>query len=147
MGIEHGEVTHLVVDLSKAPEQVTRKVETVVAKTAHDIEADGKRFLVINGAVDTGHLLNSVGSDVHGLSAVIGPTAEYGPVIEYGVPHPYVIRARDGGLLRFEVDGQIVYAREVTHPPVPPRPYMRPAADKNEQPFVDALAQAAGGFL
>lgn len=147
MGIEHREVTHLVIDLTKAPEYVVRGSEQVVAKTAHDIEADGKRFLIINGAVDTGHLLNSVSTTVAGLFAEIGPTAEYGAVIEDGVPHPYTIRARDGGMLRFEVDGHVVYAKDVTHPPVPPRPYMRPAADKNEQPFVDALARMAGGCL
>ena len=77
-------------DLGKASYEVTRKAQLVVAKTAHDIEADAKSL----APVDTGMLRNSIGSTISGLSAEIGPTVHYAPYLEYGTrrmpPQPYM---------------------------------------------------------
>ena len=79
-------------DLGKASYEVTRKAQLVVAKTAHDIEADAKSL----APVDTGALRNSIGTTISngGLSAEIGPTVHYAPYLEYGTrrmpPQPYM---------------------------------------------------------
>ena len=79
-------------DLGKASYEVTRKAQAVVAKTAHDIEADAKSF----APVDTGMLRNSISTTIgaSGLSAEIGPTVHYAPFLEYGTrrmrPQPYM---------------------------------------------------------
>jgi hypothetical protein len=77
------------------------------------------------------------------LSFDLGPTADYGDVIERGVPHPFVIRARDGGTLHFVIDGHDVFAKSVTHPPIAPQPVhvarVRPWAPQLE----DALGISA----
>ena len=79
-------------DLGKASYEVTRKAQLVVAKTAHDIEADAKSF----APVDTGTLRNSISTTISngGLSAEIGPTVHYAPYLEYGTrrmpPQPYM---------------------------------------------------------
>ena len=84
-------------DLGKASYEVTRKAQRVVAKTAHDIEADAKSL----APVDTGMLRNSIGTTISngGLSAEIGPTVHYAPYLEFGTrrmrPQPFMGPAAD----------------------------------------------------
>jgi HK97 gp10 family phage protein len=95
MGFDTSELRALSADLGKGAARTEPLAEKVVAKTALGIEADGK----INAPVDTGHLMNSISSDVHGLSAEIGPTANYGHFVEGGTsrmaPQPYMGPAAD----------------------------------------------------
>lgn len=145
VGIEWdtAQVAHLEADLSKAPAVGLRVASQAIRKTAMAIEADGKTFC----PVDTGNLRGSISSDIAALEATIGPTADYGLYVEMGVPHSYIIRARDGGFLRFVVDGHVVYTRQVVHPPSAPQPYMRPAADRNIPTLEQALQQVGGEIL
>ncbi len=126
----------LVVDLNGAPSRAQARAQLVIVKGAHDIEMDGKIFC----PVDTGYLRNSIGTDIGTLEAIIGPTADYGIYVELGVPHSYVIRARDGGMLHFVVDGHEIFVKQVIHPPSPPRPYLSPAFDRN----IDGIERALG---
>lgn len=102
MASDFGELRKLGRDIAKAPAKVQRSAERVVAKTAADIEADGKRF----APVDTGALVNSISSDVDGLSAEIGPTVDYAPYVEDGTsrmaPQPFMGRAADRRIPKFE---------------------------------------------
>ena len=88
----YDDLLKLSADLGKASYEVTRKAQMVVAKTAHDIEADAKSL----APVDTGALRNSIGTTISngGLSAEIGPTVHYAPYLEYGTrrmpPQPYM---------------------------------------------------------
>jgi HK97 gp10 family phage protein len=59
---------------------ITSAAETVIAKGAADVEAAGKR----HSPVDTGFLRSSIGRNVQGLTAEIGPTANYGVFVEMG---------------------------------------------------------------
>ena len=52
-----------------------------------------------------------------------GSKAPYAPIIELG-SRPHRIRARRCKALRFEVDGEIVYAKYVTHPGTKPQRIM-----------------------
>lgn len=137
------QVRTLAVDLSKAPVTAQRKATLVIAKGAHDIEVDGKIFC----PVDTGFLRSSISADIGALEAVIGPTADYGLYVELGVPHSYIIRAHDGGMLRFTVNGHVVFAKQVTHPPSAPHPFMAPAGDKNFPGIERAMALIAEEIL
>ena len=88
----YDDLLKLSADLGKASYEVTRKAQLVVAKTAHDIEADAKSL----APWDTGTLRNSISTTIGagGLSAEIGPTVDYAPYLEYGTrrmpPQPYM---------------------------------------------------------
>ena len=84
-------------DLGKQGYEATRKAQTVVAKSAADIERISKGL----APVDTGALKNSIGFDIGGggLEAEIGPTVYYGGYVEFGTrrmaPHAYMGPALD----------------------------------------------------
>lgn len=86
------ELLKLSADLGKASYEVTRKAQTVVAKTAHDVEATAKSL----AAVDTGAMRNSIGTTISGggLTAEISPTVDYAIYNEYGTrlmaPQPFM---------------------------------------------------------
>lgn len=111
MGFDTSELTALEHDLEKSGAEVTKLAEIVVKKTAHDIEATAKVF----APVDTGNLENSISTDVNGLVAYIGPTADYGEYVERGTHN-------DDGSVRMEA-----------------QPYMAPAVDTHEPSFGTAL--------
>lgn len=144
VSIDTSEVRHLEVDLSKAPAEVQAGASRAMRRTLFGIEADGK----ILAPVDTGNLEASISTDVDpdGLGGVVGPTAEYGADVEYGT-EAHVIRAHDGGYLRFTVGGQLVFVREVHHPGTAPQPYMAPAADRNIPQLERALGEIGEGVL
>ena len=89
------EVAALTADLRDAAPRAVAAAKTVVAKTAFDLSAIAQTIV----PVDTGILQNSIGADIDGLTAEIGPTAEYGEHVEYGTyrmqPQPYMGPAAD----------------------------------------------------
>lgn len=113
MGFDTSELTALEHDLEKSGAEVTKLAEAVVSKTAHDIEATAKVF----APVDTGNLENSISTDVNGLTALIGPTAEYGMYVEAGTHNE---------------DESVRMAAQ---------PYMGPAVDAHEPSFGTALGK------
>jgi hypothetical protein len=129
------EVHDLAGDIRRHADELPGRAQLVVEKVGFDVEATAKELV----RVDTGFLKGSISTDIGELSADIGPTADYGDVIERGVPHPFVIRARDGGTLHFVIDGHDVFAKSVTHPPIAPSPYMSPAFDRGLPQLESAL--------
>jgi len=113
MGFDTSELRALEAALGKGVAKVEGLAPKVVAKVAHDIEASAK----LGAPVDTGHLKNSISTDVDGLTAEIGPTASYAMYVEYGTS-----RMR-------------------------PQPYMGPAVDANEGNFVEAMGQVGEKLL
>ena len=85
----------LAADLATAAPKARALAQTVVTKTARDIEADAKAL----APVDTGMLRNSIGSDIGDLEAVVGPTVNYAPYLEDGTsrmaPRPFMGPATD----------------------------------------------------
>lgn len=80
MHFDTSELRDLAGDLKKGAAKVEELAPRVVAKSAHDIEADGKIF----APVLTGTLESSITSEVNGLSAEIGPHTDYEQFVEYG---------------------------------------------------------------
>lgn len=139
--LDTSEVHELARDLRIGADETMDKAELIVAKTAYDIEAAAKRNLEANPSIDTGHLLNSVGSDIDGTHARIGPTAEYGDYIEQGTGlygptgEPY------------EIPNAFGRGFTVLHPGIHPEPYMGPAADANAEGFELAIGHLGEGIL
>lgn len=69
------------------------------------------------------------------------PSAVYAAVHEFGHPGITPKRAR---ALRFEVDGQVVYAQKVV---IPQRAFLRPAADENGKDAAQAMGEKIDGEL
>ncbi|KQN99696.1 hypothetical protein ASF21_12880 [Arthrobacter sp. Leaf234] len=111
--MDGSEIWKLSADIARAAAQAAPRARLVVAKTARDIEADAKQL----APVDTGNLQGSIGSDINGLEATIGPTASYGIYLELGTTR------------------------------MAAQPFMGPAADRRQGPFGDAMARLGEGLL
>lgn len=107
MEIDASELEVLGRDISDLGQKAHDRAAQVVAKTAADISGSAAR----NAPYRTGNLSNSIGYDLYGLEAEIGPTASYGIFLEYGTSR------------------------------MAPRPYMKPALEKHEGAFLQALSQ------
>ena len=107
------QVASLAADLGGAAPRAVVAAKTVVAKTAFDLVALAQGRV----PVDTGETKNSIGADIVGLTAVIGPTTYYAPFLEYGTYK------------------------------MPPRPFMGPAADQVEPGFIEAMRQLGAGAI
>lgn len=91
---------------------------TAAAKVVRKTALDIERDAKALVPVDTGNLMNSITTTRTGvLSAEIGPTANYGSFVEWGTAR------------------------------MAPQPYMGPATDRNEQPFIRAVEDLAAGLL
>lgn len=113
MSFDTSELRELAFDLGKAGFKATATATRAVRKTAMDIEATAKTL----APVDTGNLQGSISSEIHALSAEIGPTAEYGFYVEYGTSR------------------------------MAPQPYMGPALDQHAEGFVRAMESIADEIL
>ena len=101
------EVARLTVDLGHAGARTIKDAAVAIDVAARTCERDAKIF----APVDTGNLRNSITSDVRGLTAEIGPSAEYAAHVEFGTsrmaPQPYMGPAagRAGELLMKAMQG------------------------------------------
>ena len=78
--------------------------------------------------VDTGRLRSSIRADpprVFSLrgSVTVGSDLEYAAMVNDGTK-PHVIRPKNAKVLRFNVGGQVVFARVVNHPGTRARPFL-----------------------
>lgn len=72
----------------------------------------------------------TVEDDGHALEMTIGfdeVMAPYGVILAQGVPHSWEIEARSKQALRFEIGGEVVFAKRVTHPPALPKSWIATA--------------------
>lgn len=65
----------------------------------------------------------------------IGRTAPYMAIQHEGVEHSWIIAAVRARALRFEIGGETIFRRQVTHPPLAAHPFLR-------QPWEAAQAKA-----
>jgi hypothetical protein len=78
--------------------------------------------------VDTGRLRSSIRAEPPRIftfrgSVTIGSDLEYAAMVNDGT-RPHIIRPRRARVLRFQVGGRTVYAREVHHPGTRANPFL-----------------------
>lgn len=71
---------------------------------------------------------------------VVGTNTEYAIHVEYGTA-PRTITPTDAEVLRFEVDGDVVYTQRVEHPGTDPRPFLRPAVNEAQRDPAEFLRE------
>lgn len=112
------DLTRLAHDLGQGVDRALDRLETAAAKSGADVTATAQQY----APVDTGFLRGSISADPpvrtdSSVSVDIGPTANYGHYVEYG-----------------------------THR-MSPRAYMGPGLVRNEDAWVQAVAQAGAEML
>ena len=82
--------------------------------------------------VRTGRLLGSIREQIRGLEATVGPTVLYAMYVEYGT-RPHEIRPVFASVLRFEVEGKVVFTQVVHHPGTRAQPFVRETAEMTRE--------------
>lgn len=77
--------------------------------------AIGEQDLIANVPVKTGFLRSTVGRVVSYFRAEIFTASGYGKAVNDGYP-AHIIRAKNANFLRFEVNGHVVFRKQVLHP-------------------------------
>ena len=107
------------------PGEQQTALEAGVRDVADAVFAESQR----NVNVDKGTLKKS-GSVIYGsLSASVGYNTPYAKYVHEGTAPHIILPKKPGGYLRFETDGQVVYARRVKHPGYRGNPYLRDAVE------------------
>lgn len=86
-------------------------------------------------AIQTGTLVRSITNDftdIDQLVVRVGTNIKYGKYLELGVSKPYTIKPKNGKVLAFKVGGKVIFVRSVRHPGIKPRPYLKPALQRNQ---------------
>jgi len=69
---------------------------------------------------------------------IVGTPVEYASVVEYGSSR-HTITPDNAEVLRFEIDGEVIYTDEVQHPGTDPQPFFRPAVNEVRLQGVDGF--------
>jgi phage gpG-like protein len=88
----------------------------------HQVQADKLSGQVLR--VRTNTLRSSIEESGDAVSARVGTSIFYGAIHEFGVSRSWLIEAKSAKALRFEVGGQTLFRRRVTHPPLPERSFL-----------------------
>lgn len=89
---------------------------------------------------NTGGFLAAITTRPSGPSVIVGSAHPGAAVQEFGA----TIVPRTARMLRFEVDGQVVFTKRSV---VPARPWLRPAADQNRERMLAASAAVASAAI
>jgi HK97 gp10 family phage protein len=116
-------------DIKLLADQVGDKLLPVLVKNAAEY---AYALMSAKAPVRNGRLLGSIRKDVRGLEATIGPTVPYAIYVEYGTL-PHEIRPVYASVLRFEVEGKIVFTRLVHHPGTRAQPFIRETAEATRE--------------
>lgn len=140
------ELTRLVDCLDKALIESVPACMQLLKKTSQDIVNDAQRNITQNGNIKTGKLKNSLKYKISndGTRSVIKASASHGIFIENGTK-AHIIRAKKAKALRFEVGGQVIFAKEVRHPGTKANPFLKPAFDEHSIKFIKGLEDIANG--
>ena len=85
--------------------------------------------------VRTGKLRRSIEKRVGRLKAEIGPTVPYAVFVERGT-RPHIITPVRAQALRFEIGGEVVFAKLVRHPGTKPQPFVRETAEETARRII-----------
>lgn len=112
-------------DLHVFTGEIKNDVVPGLVKTAADY---AEAFMSAKAPVRSGRLLGSIRKIVSENEAIIGPTVPYAVYVEYGTA-PHEIRPVMASVLKFEVEGKMVFTPIVHHPGTKPKPFVRETAE------------------
>lgn len=121
----------LSIDEGKLQEQVMGRLEVFAKGFVSTVSAVAKGL----APVRTGALKASIHPDPvqrtgpWALSSGVSADANHAAPVHQGAK-PHVIRPRHARMLRFEVDGKVVFARKVNHPGQRAQPFLTNAAHR-----------------
>lgn len=119
-------------------------VAPAIEAAVEDIKDLARRY----APSDTGHLASSIETEIGPKTGRVVATAPYATFMEFGTwsynmlepkAGTYEIRPVSASALRFEIEGEVVFAQKVDHPGVEARPFLNPAADEVVPEFIDML--------
>jgi len=116
-------------------EDFIEEFEDELERTVDEAQREATR----NVPVDTGALRDDISIDRGDRWAKVFNTLDYAVYQNFGTEGPYVIEADEADALKFEVDGETVFAKAVLHPGVPATWYMTDAALDAFQNSIDRL--------
>jgi HK97 gp10 family phage protein len=93
--------------------------------------------------VRSGRLLGSIREEISGLEATVGPSVLYALYVEYGTS-PHVITPVFSRVLRFEVEGKVIFTPIVRHPGTKPQPFIRETASAVRERIPKLWEEVAG---
>lgn len=106
-----------------------------LVRGGHMIETTAKQKC----AVKTGRLRSSITTETIKWDEVhIGTNVEYGSYVEYGTG-PHFIEPKNTSVLKFEIGGEVIFAKRVYHPGTKPQPYLRPALHQHKAAIRDLV--------
>lgn len=123
-------------DIEKHAEAFVQRVEEEKDRALREAQALAKRRV----PVDKGDLRDDVSIDLE--EDTIYNTLDYAPHVNYGTEGPYVIEADEAEALRFEVDGETVFAESVIHPGIGATYYLTDSAKDAFRNSVERLRSA-----
>ena len=121
--------------LQKLAEDRPDVLDMALDDTADAMSLEAQRLV----PVDTGRLRGSINVKREYLSKVIGTNVEYATNVEFGTG-PHEIVAKNKKVLANKKKG-IIFGKKVKHPGSKPRPYMRPAFEKNKKRVAEFFIQ------
>lgn len=93
--------------------------------------------------VDSGKLRRSLTVRIEGERVLVGPLdSPYANYVEFGTKPHDIHPKNPNGALRFQINGQTIYAKVVHHPGTKAQPFVRPAFDAWVQALGTDVAQA-----
>ena len=92
-----------------------------------------------NGNVNTGKLKNSIDIEI-GEDEIIVYMEDYWEDVEFGT-NPHIIKPKNRKALKFEVNGETIFTKEVHHPGTRPSPFLRPVLYTKLQEIVSKYAE------
>lgn len=147
MGVAgRAELISLVDDFRLAGESIEKTAADVVRKVAEQTKANAQSL----APRKTGNLAGSITITYRTTTeAIVKPTAIYGVFQEFGTGTrgefrgtAYTIKPKTKPALTFKTkDGKWVTVREVNHPGIPPRPFMRPALEQALSSYQEELTR------
>lgn len=141
-------------ELRRLPREVQQALQRALAKSAAAVEGEAKR-IVYGGHPDhlkgdSGRLRQSITHEVNEGSAAVGTNVVYARIHEEGGnTGPRTIVPVNAQALRFEIGGNVIFAKSVEHPgsEIPARPFLKPALDAKQNEVRNNLSNAVRGVL
>lgn len=146
--IQAEELTNLIKDLQDAS---GKEAEVLVTEVVHATTERVGDLARAYAPKDTHELANSIETTSGPSWGQVRATAPHAVFVEFGtwqfnVHNPksgtYTIRPTNAQALRFQVGGQVVYAKKVEHPGIEPQPFVGRAANEVVDEFAELLGRA-----